>query len=85
MGAKPPPKRGFAPQFRKCLCLYIDSPHPKPVLVNVYILTLIDFTSCCFFFGGGGGGLFLGFYCLFMIEMCRKWNFHIKINSNILT
>ena len=23
---------GKSPQFRKCLCLYIDSPHPKPLL-----------------------------------------------------
>ena len=34
-GAESPPERGAwgqSPQFRKCLCLYIDSPHPKPLL-----------------------------------------------------
>ena len=42
------------------------------------ILTLIDFTTAVFFFffffffARGKGGLFLGFYCLFMFEMCWK-------------
>ena len=31
-GRSPHLKEGPSPQFRKCLCLYTDSPHPKLLL-----------------------------------------------------